>query len=234
MHNLQAKFHIFEYTEIPMKTVCRFATPAVMMLAILMCGFSQSAVAAASKAENLERGVIGPVSSNTSWAGFSSLSLIPGAGLIPISSTQTVFYIGFTGGTTADITNMVMYTTARGSSTITAVTPITYGGVSNPSINLGSASVCPVVEISDFNPCIVRLDPAKVVLSALSDYYLVIYFTPNDSNNGSVGATVPRFSLSSLNGWYQSGDDTRLSVGGSIPSGNGGSQPDFLMYVMND
>lgn len=216
-----------------MKTVCRFAGPTLMMLAILMCVVSQAS-AAASKAENLERGVIGPVSANVSWSGYSSLNLVPGAGLIPISSTQTAFYIGFTAGATADINNMVLYTTARGSSTITAATPITYGGVSNPSINLASPSVCPVVEISDFNPCIVRLDTAKLVLSALSDYYLVIYFTPDDSNNGAVGATVPRFSMSSMNGWYISGDESRLAVGASIPSGNGGAQPEFLMYVMND
>ncbi|MGA7969014.1 MAG: hypothetical protein WCC32_00045 [Terriglobales bacterium] len=207
--------------------------PTLMMLAILMSCVSQAA-AAASKAENLERGVIGPVSANVSWGGFSDLSLVPGAGLIPISSTQTVFYIGFTAGATADVNNMVLYTTARGSSTITAVTPITLGGVSNPSIDLANPTVCPVIEISEFNPCIVRLDPTKLVLSALSDYYLVIYFTPDDSNNGAIGATVPRFSLSSLNGWYISGDESRLTVGASIPSGNDGGQPDFLMYVMND
>lgn len=215
-----------------MKTVCRFVMPTLVMLAILMSCVSPAA-AAASKAENLERGVIGPVSANISWGGFSDLSLIPGAGLIPITSTETVFYIGFTAGATADINNMVLYTTARGSSTITTVTPITFGGVSNPSIDLANPSVCPVIEISQFNPCIVRLDPTKLVLSALSDYYLVIYFTP-DSNNAAIGATVPRFSLSSLNGWYTSSDLSRLAVGASIPSGNNGGQPEFLMYVMND
>ena len=50
-----------------------------------------------------------------------------------------------------------------------------------------------MIEISEFNPWIVRLDPAKLVFSALSDYYLVIYFA-NDSNNGAIGSTVPRFS----------------------------------------
>ena len=39
------------------------------------------------------------------------------------TSHQTVFYIGFTAGATADVNNMVLYTTARGSATITAVTP---------------------------------------------------------------------------------------------------------------
>jgi hypothetical protein len=216
-----------------MKNVYRFTTLTLMMLAVLAGGFSQRA-AAAAKAENLVRGVVGPVGSNASWSNFSALSLIPGAALIPITSTNTVFYLGFTAGTTVDISNMVLYTTPRGSLTISAVTPVQLGGISNPSINLANPSVCPVQEISNFNPCIVRLDPTKIVLSALSDYYLVVFFTANDSNNGAVAATSPTFRLSSLMGWDTSGDVTHISVGGSIPAGNGGNQPFFLMYVMNN
>src|SRR5580698_8523911 len=197
--------------EISMNTVYRFTTLTLIMLA-LAGGFSQKA-AAAAKAENLVRGVVGPVASNSSWSGFSAISLIPGAALIPVTSTQTVFYLGFTAGATADISNMVLYTTARGSSTITAVTPVTLGGVSNPSINLASSTVCPIIEISNFNPCIVRLDPTKITLSALSDYYLVVYFTANDTNNQSIGLTTPSFPQSSLRGTYFNGDDSRLSVG---------------------
>jgi hypothetical protein len=213
-----------------MNTVYRFTTLTLIMLA-LAGGFSQKA-AAAAKAENLVRGVVGPVASNSSWSGFSAISLIPGAALIPVTSTQTVFYLGFTAGATADISNMVLYTTARGSSTITAVTPVTLGGVSNPSINLASSTVCPIIEISNFNPCIVRLDPTKIVLSATSDYYLVVYFTPSDSNNGLIGATTPTIRLSSLMGWYVSSNQSQLTVGSPIPAGNSGSQPEFLMYVM--
>jgi hypothetical protein len=198
--------------EISMNTVYRFTTLTLIMLA-LAGGFSQKA-AAAAKAENLVRGVVGPVASNSSWSGFSAISL------------------GFTAGATADISNMVLYTTARGSSTITAVTPVTLGGVSNPSINLASSTVCPIIEISNFNPCIVRLDPTKIVLSATSDYYLVVYFTPSDSNNGLIGATTPTIRLSSLMGWYVSSNQSQLTVGSPIPAGNSGSQPEFLMYVM--
>src|ERR1035438_4202895 len=133
-----------------MKNIFKFATLTLMMFTLSVYGFSK-----ASKAENLIRGVVGPVNNNASWSGYSNMALISGAGLIPVTSTQTVFYLGFTAGTEADISNIVLYTTARGSSTITAVTPITLGGVSNPSINLTNASVCPVVEISAFNPCIV-------------------------------------------------------------------------------
>src|ERR1700723_2436491 len=212
-----------------MKTIFKIATLTLMIFAVSGYGFS------AAKAENLERGIIGPVGSNVSWSGYSVIAQVPGAGLIPVTSTTTVFYLGFTAGAQADVSNMVLYTTARGSSTITAVTPITLGNISNPMIDLASATVCPVVEISTFNPCIVRLDPTKITLSALSDYYLVVYFTANDSNNSSVGATVPTFQQTSLMGWFISSDETELKVGASIPSTlNFSSEPYMLMYVMTN
>jgi hypothetical protein len=212
-----------------MKTICKLATLTLMIFAVSGYGFS------AAKAENLERGIIGPVNSNVSWSGYSAIALVPGAGLIPVTSTTTVFYLGFTAGSQVDITNMVLYTTARGSSTITAVTPVTLGGISNPMIDLASATVCPVIEISTFNPCIVRLDPTKIVLSALSDYYLVVFFTASDSNNNAIGLTAPQFQQSSLRGSYISGNETQLTVGEAIPSSlTFSNQPYCLMYVMNN
>jgi len=82
----------------------------------------------------------------------------------------------------------------------------------------------------------VRLDPTTITLSALSDYYLVVYFTASDSNNEAIGLTQPSFGQGSLRGTYQNGDDSRLSVGGSIPLGVSSftSQPYMLMYVMTD
>jgi hypothetical protein len=216
-----------------MKTVYRFTILTLMMVAVLVGGITQKA-AAAAKPENLVRGIVGPVTNNTSWSGFSALSLIPGAALIPITSTNAVFYLGFTAGTRADVSNMVLYTTPRGSLTISAVTPVKLGGISNPSIDLGDITVCPVQEISNFNPCVVRLDPTKITLSALSDYYLVVYFTASDSNNSSIGATVPVLGQSSLMGWFVGSDETKLAVGASIPTGNNGHQPYFLMYVMTN
>jgi hypothetical protein len=72
------------------------------------------------------------------------------------------------------------------------------------------------------------------VLSALNDYYLVVYFTASDTNNNSLGLTDPSFGQSSLRGGYVSGtDDSRLSVGASIPL-TLSNQPDGLMYVMTD
>ncbi|HEY4843468.1 MAG TPA: hypothetical protein VIH78_15985 [Terriglobales bacterium] len=212
-----------------MKTIFKLATLTLMIFAVSGYGFS------ASKAENLVRGIIGPVSSNVSWSGYTVIAQVPGAGLIPVTSTTTVFYLGFTAGAEADVSNMVLYTTARGSSTITAVTPVTLGGISNPMIDLASATVCPVIEISSFNPCIVRLDPTKITLSALSDYYLAVFFTASDSNNSSIGLTEPQFQQSSLRGTYISGDETRLTVGATIPSSLSFSgQPYSLMYVMTN
>jgi hypothetical protein len=212
-----------------MKTILKFATLTLTMFVVSVCGFS------ASKAENLERGIVGPVSANTSWSGYSVVEQIPGAGLIPVTSTTTVFYLGFTAGTEADISGMVLYTTPRGGTTISAVTPVKLGGVSNPSIDLASTSVCPVAEISAFNPCIVRLDPTTITLSALNDYYLVVYFTASDSNDEALGVTAPSWAQTSLRGTYISGNETQLSVGGSIPSTlSFTNQPYLLMYVMTD
>ena len=216
-----------------MKAFCKFAMFMMTTLAVSTGGFSQEAPAAA-KPLNLERGVVGPVSTSPSWAGYSALNLIPGAGLIPISTQATVFYLGFTAGTAADVSNMVLYTTPRNSSKISAVTPVTYGGVSNPSINLSSKTVC-AVPPSSGTPCIVRLDPLTLVPSALSDYYLVVYFTASDSNNTAVGLTQPSFSQSSLRGTYMSGDESRLTVGQSLPSNlSFSNQPYLLMYVMTN
>ena len=212
-----------------MKTIFKFVTLTLLMFAVTVCCFS------ATKPENLVRGIVGPVASSTSWSGYSVLAQVPGAGLIPVTSTTTVFYLGFTAGTQADINNIVLYTTPRGSLKISAVTAVTLGGVSNPMIDLASATVCPVVEISTFNPCIVRLDPTKITLSALSDYYLVVYFTASDSNNTAVGLTQPSFSQSSLRGTYMSGDESRLTVGQSLPSNlSFSNQPYLLMYVMTN
>jgi len=214
-----------------MKILFKMAALAIVTISV---SAPRSAAAAAAAAENLVRGIIGPVGSNTSWSGYSAVSKIPGAGLIPVTSETTVFYLGFTAGTRADIKNMVLYTTARGGSTITAVTPVKLGGVSDPSIDLASPSVCPVVEISTYNPCIVRLDPTSITLSALNDYYLVVYFTSGDSNNESVGVTQPIFSQTSLTGSDQAADDSRLTVRDAIPNLSYSSASFLLMYVMTD
>jgi hypothetical protein len=217
-----------------MKTVCKFATLTLLMLAITVCGFAQKTTAPRPETttQNLVRGVIGPAGSNSSWANYSVFNLVPGSALFPITSTTTVFYFGYTGGTEADIGNMVVYTTARGSLTITAVTPVKLGGVSNPSIVLSNTSVCPVAP-SQTTPCIVRFDPTTLTLSPANDYYFAVFYT-NDSNNSGISGTQPSNSQTSLSGTYFGGTDyTHLTAGQSIPGASTRS-PSFLMYVMNN
>ncbi len=218
-----------------MKNVCKFATLTLLMFVVSVYGFSQTTTPqkpAGTTTQNLVRGVIGPPGSNSQWSNYSVFSLVPGSALFPITSTATVFYFGFTGGTEADIGNMVVYTTPRGSLTISAVTPVTLGGVSNPSILLSNTSVCPVAP-SPTTPCIVRFDPTTLTLSPASDYYFAVYFT-SGTNNGNIAGTQPNNNQSSLAATYFGGTDyTHLTAGQSIP-GAANRSPSFLMYVMNN
>jgi len=215
-----------------MKMVRTFAVLALVTVALTAAGVSQQPPKVTLPV-NLVRGVTGPVVASPSWSGFSAINEIPGGSVIPITTTTTAFYLGFAAGQTADVSNMVLYTTNRNSPVITAVTPVTLGGVSNPSINLTSTSVCPGQPLSANNPCIVRLDPATLTLSAMSDYYLVVYFKASDSNNSAINATEAN-RVSGLFGWYIGSDQTQQKVGQSIPAGNSGNGPYFLMYVMNN
>ena len=212
-----------------MKTISKLAT---LTLALVLASLFLAQTAAAAAPKNLVAGVSGQVTSDVYWAGYSALSLIPGAALFPITSTNTVLYLGFTAGNTADVGNMVIYKTARGSTTITAVIPVKLGGVSNPTINLASTSTCPVQPVSAANPCITRLDPNVLALSPLSDYYFVVFFT-NDTNNQTVGGADPGNTRSSLSGLMITGDGTQLKVGQSVP-GPTTHYMDFLMYVMTN
>ncbi len=226
-----------------MKTVYKFATMTVVVFVMMFVGmfmvssyaFSQTAATKeppTTTTQNLIRGVIGAVSTDNSWSGYSVENILPGDALFPITSTTTVFYFGFTAGTTADISNMVVYTTARGSLTVTAVTPVTLGGSSSPSINLSNTTICPVAP-SAAHPCIVRFDPTTLTMTPSSDYYFMVYFT-SDSNNSSIGGAEPSPTQTSIVGNYFGGTDyTRLKVGGTLP-GAGNRAPNFLMYVMNN
>lgn len=208
-----------------MKLIYKFAA-----LTLMLCAVSENSFAVTNN--NLVRGVIGPISSNPAWSNYSVLGFIPGSGLFSFASSTTVFYLGFTAGTSADITGMVVYTTARGSKTITAVTPVTYSGSSAPSINIGSTSICPQ-GVTTASPCIVRFDPVSLSLSPTSDYYFVVHFA-NDTNNSSLGGTQATALQSSLGGaYFGSVDYTQFTVGQTFP-GAPNSGPTFLMYVMNN
>jgi hypothetical protein len=184
-----------------------------------------------AKAVNLVTGY-SVTSSTGAWSGFSAINLVPGSALYPISSTQAVFYLGFVGGTTVDVGNMALYTTARGSLKVTAVTPVKLKGVSNPTIALTNKSTCPLQPVSTTAVCLVRLDPVAITLSAEADYYLVTYFTSN-SNNSAVNAANALGPIPSLAGSFDSVDDTHLAVGQSIPVAATGV-PNFLMQVMSN
>ena len=212
--------------------------PTLLMFVIAIACLANNAVAQQRPATapiNLVAGVGGPVSSSNQWSDYSALNLIAGAFIFPAVATvkTTVLYIGFTGGTEADVGNMVLYTTKRGNSKITAVTPVKLKGVSDPIISLTNKKVCPSQPISVTNPCVVRLDPMTLNLSTLSDYYFVMFLSTSN-NNATVGAANALYPITSLTGWYSSGDQTRLTVGSSIPSGYSGSHPYFLLYVMSN
>ena len=216
----------------------KFTALTLLMFAIVFACLANPGLAQQSPAAapiNLVAGVGGPVSTSSEWSNYSALNLVAGAFIFPAvaSVKTTVFYIGFTAGTEADIGNMVLYTTKRGNSKITAVTPVKLKGVSDPIITLTSKKVCPTQPISTSNPCVIRMDPIALTPSTLSDYYFVMYFA-NDSNNAEVGAANSQYPITSLTGWYESGDQTQLKAGDAIPAGYSGSHPYFLLYVMSD
>jgi hypothetical protein len=216
----------------------KLTTPTLLLFAIAFACLASIAVAQQRPATapiNLVAGVGGPVSSSNQWENYSALNLIAGAFIFPAVAQvkTTVLYIGFTAGTEADIGNMVLYTTKRGLSKITAVTPVKLKGVSDPIISLTNKKVCPTQPISTSHPCVIRLDPMTLTLSTLSDYYFVVYFG-NNTNNETVGAANAQYPITSLTGWFSSGDQTQQKVGDSVPSGYTGSHPYFLLYVMSN
>jgi len=212
-----------------MKNFCRLAT-----LALALCVIATNAVAQAPATvlSNLVEGVGPMAGGTTSWAGLSELDLIPGSSLLGVKSTSAFLYIGFYGGNTVDIGNMVLYKTARNGTTVLSGKKVTLGGVSNPGINLTSTSVCPVQPVSIANPCIIKLDAVKGALSSLNDYYFTIFFT-NDGNNASVLGIGNMSAQGSLSGYTVVGDETRIKTKGALPQGYVGGAPYFLMYVAN-
>lgn len=204
--------------------------PKSAVLALLLF----ASLAAAVVTRNLVAG-IGPVASNFNWFNFSAVNLISGDSLYPFSSSTTVLYIGFTGGSTqADIGNMVVYQTDQGRPTIKSVHKVTLNGISNPSIVLTDPTVCPIQPVSEANPCIVRLDPLALSLSAKSDYYFTVFFI-GDANNQALAVATPKFAHTTpVTGWVDTGDETRLKAGRSIPSSNNAGEPFVITAVKNN
>jgi hypothetical protein len=220
--------------EIQMKDFYKLATFALMMCVLAAGALGQAAPAppTAALANVTEGQGIITSSGNPQWDGLSEIVLIPGAALLGAASPSTALYLGFTGGSEADIDNMVLYTTPRNNTTITGTKKLKLGGVSNPSIILTNKSVCPVQPVSVTNPCIVRLDTVSGALSTLDDYYFVVYFTL-DTNNEKIAGVGSTFGSGSLSGWSLYGDQTRIGKDGALPIGNAGAGPFFLVYVAN-
>jgi len=209
-------------------------TPALMMLVLAASAFAQAPGPQTTLA-NLTEGQ-GTIDSggNPQWDGYSELVLIPGASLIGASSTSTALYITFTGGTEADIGNMVLYSTLRGNDAVIKATKVTLGSSSDPSINLASTSVCPNGAPTVTTPCIIRLDTVKAALSTLDDYYFVIYFTL-DTNNEKITGAGQSIEQGGLSGFYLYGDQTRIGAKGAIATNENTDQSAFfLTYVANE
>lgn len=217
-----------------MKTFYKFAALTLMMTVLAVSAFAQEQPPAAALVNLAEgQGTIAS-SGNPSWDGLSEFVLIPGASLMGASSKTTALYIGFTGGSEADIGNMVLYETPRNGSTVLKVTKVELGGTQSPSIDLTSTAVCPVQPVSVTNPCIVRLDTVKLALSPLDDYYFTIYFTL-DTNNEQIKGVGQTGSPGALSGWNLYGDQTRIGVKGALPTNENNDQaPFFLAYVTNE
>jgi hypothetical protein len=206
------------------KPIFRLATFTLLFLAITGQSFAAP--------KNLVAGV-GPLKSATKWDDRTAISVIPGASLFPTSSKTTALYIAFTGGTQAEVGNMVLYQTGARNSIIATVTPITLNGVSNPTINLQDTAICPDQPVSETAPCIIRLDQLTLQLAAASDYYLAIHFTSPSSNNANLSLSKPQFSTSGLTGFIGFGDETNLVVGDSLNTLVNAGTPFGLIAVMS-
>ncbi len=217
-----------------MKSFYKPATLTLAMMVLAASAFAQESVPATTLVNLTEgQGTI-TSSGNPSWDGLSELVLIPGASLMGASASSTALYIGFTGGSEADIGNMVLYEVPRNGSTVVKVEKVTLGATQSPSIILTNTSTCPVQPVSVTNPCIVRLDTVKLALSPLYDFYFTIYFTL-DTNNEQIKGLGQSSWPGALSGWYLYGDQTRIGAKGALPTNeNNDYAPFFLAYVTNE
>jgi hypothetical protein len=217
-----------------MITVRKIAICILAMAAIVAYSAAQSGQA--TVLSNMTEGQGYLPGNSSQWDGWSEIDLIPGGALFDVSTKTIVLTLGFSGGSTANIENMVLYTTARATNVVTNITKVTLDKKANPIIDLASSTTCPVQPVSTTNPCFVKLDPTKVTLSTLDDYYFVVYFTSDSSNETMRGAGSGASSVAqgALSGWQIDGDDSRIPLQGFIPEGYNGSAPVFLSYVTNE
>jgi hypothetical protein len=219
-----------------MKT--KIASFALMLLVATAFAVAQDDVATKAAPlttvlSNLTEGAAGAPGNTTDWEGWSEIDYIPGAGLFGVAGTATYVTLGFSAGSTVDINSMVIYTTVRGNNVVTKVSHVDYLKSSKPSINLTSTTNCPTQPVSAANPCFIKLDKVALDMLATNDYYFAIYFT-SDSNNNSMRGAGGSNQSGALTGWQIDGDDGLIPVGGTIPVGDAGQAPLFLMYLTNE
>jgi hypothetical protein len=227
-----------------MKNIGKFATLALML--VVMAAFAVAQDRASTGTEprvstrtttvlsNLTEGAPAVPGNGSDWEGWSEIDYIPGASLFGVTTKDSYFTLGFSGGSTVDINSMVLYTTARGSNVVTKVTKLTYLSKANPSINLTSTSNCPVQPVSAANPCFIKLTKAAIELIPTNDYYFAIYFTSDSNNNSMRGAGSTSDQAGAITSWQIDGSDGLIPVGGTVPVGDGGGAPLFLMYLTNE
>lgn len=216
-----------------MKTFCRLAMLTLVLSVIAATALAQDSVPPPVVLSNIVEGMGTITNGGSNWAGFSELVLIPGSDTLNVKGATNFFYLGFVGGSTVDIGHMVLYKTARNSTTVLTVKPVKLGAVLAPSIVLTSPSVCPTQPVSLTNPCFVKLDVVKGALSPLFDYYLAMYFS-NDSNNaGGVFGAGQSQAQGGLSGYFVLGDQTRIKKNGTLPPGYNGAAPFFVTAVAN-
>ena len=213
-----------QYRLNPATTLVRLAGFTLLIFAIATQCFAAP--------KNLIAGV-GPLNSATNWEGVTAFSVIPGVLLFPTASKTTALYFAFTGGAQAEISNMVLYQTASRDNLITAVTPITLNGVSNPTINLTDPAVCPDQPVSTTAPCIIEFDKITLQLATSSDYYLAVFFTSPSANNHNLSLAKSRFFGTGLTGFVNFSDGTKHLVGDALDTTFIGNTPFGLIAVMN-
>lgn len=225
-----------------MKIIGKFATLALTLVLAASFAIAQDSTGTPTQGSprtttvlsNLTEGASQTPGNSSDWEGWSEIDYIPGASLFGVSGTATYVTLGFSAGSTVDINSMVLYTTVRGSNVVTKVNKLTYGGKANPSINLTSTTICPVQPVSAANPCFIKLTKVALALIPSNDYYFAIYFTSDSNNNSMRGAGSPGDQSGAITSWQIDGSDGLIPVGGTVPVGDSGAAPLFLMYLTNE
>lgn len=143
---------------------------------------------------------LNPTGTNTNWSNYTISVKIPWYVLLNLP-TSFKFSIYVNAGTGLDIGHAYVYTTAAGQTTITSVTPVTWGGNPSPTLAAGQGTDSDAIAV-----------PATIN----QDLYISVY-CPSSSNNNSVSLSSTATPASSFDCGDNTGDATSgLTVGSSI------------------